>query len=268
MILLPDQPQSIGKVLDSGFKLFSRSIKPAFMLAIIPSVISALPDLVAGLMAKRLFEPDFSNVGFVVALIVFFGATIIISFAIYNALLFRIWGIAQDKDPGFTDSLIKGFKKLFPVLFGSLFYLIAVVIGFCLLIVPGIIISLSLIYYSFLIVLKDEGVIASLKHSHRLVWGNWWRILVIISVPVIIAMILFSVAFFAEISLLSVADITTDSPLFETTFTFYYSLIMIVLNGLLTPLYISVLVVSFNDILLQKEGADLEQRIDAVVEGA
>lgn len=269
MISLPKEPQSIGKVLDTGFRLYTKSLKQAFILAAIPSIIGGLPYLAAGVMPNIAGGPDFMKPGIMVALVIFIIAAVVINLTFYNGIIFRIWGIATSKDPGFTESIAQGLRLFFPVLFGSILYALAIMIGSVLLIIPGIILMLSLMFYSVLIVTKRETSMAALKHSHRLVWGNWWRTMIIFTVPAIIAVVLFSVVSFAEVSLLAaMADISPEHPDFETTFNFYYSMINVVVNGLLMPMYVSVMLANFNDLTLRKEGSDIHERIDAAIESA
>ncbi len=269
MATLPAQPQSIGKVLDAGFKLYTQSFKQAFFLAVIPSIVTALPYVIAGILPDTTAETDFSNPGVWVAIAIFAVAVIIINLAFYNAMIVRIWAIATNHDPGFGESVNQGLGFLFPVLWGAILYIVAIMIGMALLVIPGIILMLSLMLYTVIIVLKDERGIQAMKSSHGLVWGNWWRTAIIFSVPGIIAIILFSVASFGEVTLLlAVSDISLEDPNFETVFNLYYSLINIVLNGFIMPMYAAIMLANFNDLTLRKEGSDIGDRIDLAIQSA
>jgi hypothetical protein len=59
---------------------------------------------------------------------------------------------------------------------GSILYGLIVLAGTLLLIVPGIILSIGLFYYSYLIVDKDAGPVDALKQSWALTKGVRWRL--------------------------------------------------------------------------------------------
>lgn len=269
MATLPTQPQSIGKVLDAGFKIYTQSFKQTFFLAVIPSIVTALPYVIAGILPNMTAETDFTNPGVWIAIAIYGVAVIIISLAFYNAMILRIWGIATNHDPGFGESVNQGLGFFFPVMWGAILYMVAVTIGTVLLVIPGIILMLSLMFYTVVIVINDERGIKAMKYSHGLVWGNWWRTVIIFSVPGIIAIILFTVASFGEVTLLlAVSDISLDDPNFETVFNLYYSLINTVLNGFIMPMYVAIMLANFNDLTLRKEGSDIGDRIDAAIQTA
>ena len=83
-----------------------------------------------------------------------------------------------------------GMRRLLPVILASLLYGLAVLGGSLLVIIPGIIVWLSLAFYALCITLEGDGIIESLRHSHRLVWGNWWRTAMIGSVVLVVYYVL------------------------------------------------------------------------------
>jgi hypothetical protein len=75
---------------------------------------------------------------------------------------------------------------------------IVILLGFLLLIVPGIWLSVSLAFASYFLVLRDtSSIVASMKKSHALVKGRWWRVfgkgllfgifLMLMYIPVLVA---------------------------------------------------------------------------------
>ena len=142
----------------------------------------------------------------------------IVGIILYNAILARIGHMARGIDAGFYDALIVGIKKLVPVFIAALLYFLALTIvsmpsvfliefagtllqeitadvmysivvffGVLVLLIPGYILMITLLFFQVLIVVNDEGVIASLKLSHKLVWGNYWRTMAVILVPIFIS---------------------------------------------------------------------------------
>jgi hypothetical protein len=51
------------------------------------------------------------------------------------------------------------------------------------LIIPSIILSFSLLFFGYFILLEDKSSYQSLKASHSLVWGYWWRTFLIFFIP-------------------------------------------------------------------------------------
>ena len=57
----------------------------------------------------------------------------------------------------------------------AILYGLAIVVGLILLVIPGIILSISLCLAFYLVALENKGAVDSLKSSHALVKGYWWR---------------------------------------------------------------------------------------------
>lgn len=57
---------------------------------------------------------------------------------------------------------------------------IAVIIGFILLIVPGVILALGLMFTSYLIIDKNRGPIEAMKESWRITKGNRWNLFLLV----------------------------------------------------------------------------------------
>lgn len=72
--------------------------------------------------------------------------------------------------------LYKNYPLLLKYLAGSILFGLIVVVGFMLLIIPGIIFAVKLQYYSFLIVDKGMGPIAALKRSWEMTSGVGMRL--------------------------------------------------------------------------------------------
>lgn len=63
-----------------------------------------------------------------------------------------------------------------PYLFGSVVYGVIVVVGYLLLIIPGLIWSIKLQYFSYLMVDKNMGPIDAMKESSRITKGHKWNL--------------------------------------------------------------------------------------------
>ncbi|NLE65142.1 MAG: hypothetical protein GX606_04415 [Elusimicrobia bacterium] len=110
--------------------------------------------------------------------------------AVYYLLAFLFWAagllmsvgftkvhlmLMRDQEPEVSELFTNG-NLVVPYLLGSLCYGLAVLGGFILLIVPGIILSIMLGLYAYLIVDKGLGPLAALRRSRVITRGQRWRL--------------------------------------------------------------------------------------------
>jgi hypothetical protein len=138
----------------------------------------------------------------------------------------------------------------------AVLYLLAMAGGLILLVIPGIILSLSLSFGFFAIVLDDDSALQGLNHSHRLVWGNWWRTLTVVSVPVVIVMILYIglITVFGVSVFMSDGQASSDALI-------TVALVEAAIGGITAPLMYSIMIAQYHDLKLRKEGHDLAARL-------
>ena len=260
------QPAGIGRVLDSGFKLFVASLKPVFMLVVFTALINIIMQYA---MFQIMVPPqEFSTqeqaaqyMAGVLPQILGVGIAVwLISIILYNAILSRVGEVARGGDGVMYDALMVGIRKTLPVFIAAILYTIAVSIGFVLLIIPGLILMMTLLFFQVLIVVDDEGIIASLKQSHRLVWGNYWRTTAVILVPffimyALIMVVAFAAGFFGAITTpeMAAAPMPQSFGLFD--------IIMAGVSVLMVPLLDAIFIAHVNDLKLRKSGSDLEERM-------
>ncbi|NNJ95745.1 MAG: hypothetical protein HKP12_01135 [Gammaproteobacteria bacterium] len=290
------QPESIGRVLDSGFKLFVASLKSVFLLVVVTAIISVImqyaifqamvppqqwpmleqqqfmtpenqeyvtPEQQLYTQEQQLYAQEQMSQHMMASLPQVLGITLImwiVSIILYNAILSRVGDVAAGGDGELYDALIIGIKKLFPVFFAAILYSLAVSIGFVLLVIPGLIIMITLLFFQVLIVVDDEGIIASLKHSHNLVWGNYWRTTAVILIPVFIVYALIMVVAIAAGFFGAMSEPQMVDDQMQMSFG-AFDIVMAVVSVLAVPFLDSVFVVHVNDLKLRKSGSDLEQRM-------
>jgi len=269
MFSLPTEPGSIGHTLDAGFKLYFVAFKKVLVLTILAAVSVSLP-----MHAMLLVLPAFAaeggapGNGLVAALVVGFIACMIVYMAIYLATLHRIGGLASGRSVTFGNSLGIGFRKIFPMVLAALLYSLAMMGGFMLLIIPGLILSVSLAFFGLCIVLDNDGILESLRHSHRLVWGNWWRTAIIGTVVLIV----YYVIYLAVAVPFAVADqmiFASEPGALPSLGQAVLSMIGDVAATVITfPLMVSVMIAVYHDLKLRKEGQDLEARVEALTASA
>ena len=276
MYSLPTEPGSIGHTLDAGFKLYVVSFKRVLGISILAVLSVTVPILLVALAAVGFAgagqEPGVAAIALIV--VVSLGAVGLYLW-FYLSAMCRIGGIAYGQDLRFGACMSMGMRRLFPVILASLLYGLALLGGYVFFIIPGIILSLSMAFYALCIVLEGDRILESLRHSHRLVWGNWWRT-AIIGTVVMVVYYVFSLAieipFIVLDRVLAEPEVGGVSEVVQPMFPLVggiLSTIGSILSAIVTfPLMISVFVVVFHDLKLRKEGQDLEARVEALTVSA
>ena len=260
-------PSSIGRVLDSGFKLFTSSFKSVLGLIILSAIIGVIMQyaMMVIMVPDQAFTTQEQTQEYMLkAMPVLMGVGIVIwifSMAIYNAVLARVGQFAVNSDGDLGDAIILGAKKVVPVFLAMLLYMLAMMLGFVLLAIPGFILMLTLIFFQVLIVNENKGIVASLKTSHKLVWGNYWRTAAVITIPIfIIYALVIVVAFIAGVtSALESPDAIANQ--LEMSFG-VADAIGAALPAFMMSLLYSMYIVQINDLKLRKSGDDLQQRLE------
>jgi hypothetical protein len=269
MYSLPTEPGSIGHTLDAGFKLYFVGFKRLIVLGILAVLSVIVPVFIAVFpFVLSMGSGQDPSAGMITML----GVAVVIGMGLYMwfylAAMCRIGGIAYGQDLGLGACIGMGLRRLFPVFVASILYMLAMTLGYILLIIPGMIVWVTLAFFPLCIMLEGDGIIESLRHSHRLVWGNWWRTAVIGTVVLVIYYVI-SIAI--EIPFIIIAEVLSDPEAGSGTKIVEMALSTTgrVLSAVVTfPLLVSVYVVVFHDLKLRKEGHDLEARVEALTAGA
>ena len=257
MFTLANEPQGIGKTIDSGFKLFFASFKNVILLALIIGALNVVPQFLMPSAMEG--DPEaLANLGttMMIALLVIG----VLSLILTAAMIAKVGAVAKGSSMSLGAALGRGLKAFLPMLLGTILYGLAVAIGSVLLLIPGIILMLSLIFYSYLIVLEGDGPIAALKTSHNLVWGNWWRTAVLLTIVfIIVYVLLLGLTIPISAALPVIMPMGEDPMTFMYAFNVFYGLVY----AIITPLMVALFIVVYYDLKARKGGADLAARIEA-----
>lgn len=250
----PDAPASIGGVLDSGFKLMRAAFGKVVGISIVASLIGQMPSM--ALMGSVDADGMPQGGG---ALMVIVILAMLFSLILYGAIIGRIHAVHLGRDMTVGEAVNLGFSCMLPLVGFFMLYGLAVAGGSLLLLIPGLILAVSLMFGSYILIVDRAGVIDSLKQSHNLVWGYWWRTSALIGVAGIIMMVAYVVVGFVA----GIAVAMDPESAAAGTFSLTQTLLTAVLGGLLTPLFYSLTLSVFYDLKLRREGEDLASRIDA-----
>lgn len=250
----PNAPQSIGGVLDSGFKLYREALPQAYVLAALAALVTA---------PVNLLQPYFLSAG-VGGLIGTPGLVLIAvalaAVVLYAALIARIDAVARGAALTLGQAILLGAHRMAAMILSGLAAGIVVVVGLCLLVVPGLIFMIWFVFAPFALVIERRGPIDSLSYSHAIVRGHWWRtaaLLTIIGIVLMVVYVLFALGVSIAVISDPVAASTGQVP-------WYVSLIVgPVLAALIGPLTYALMLSIFYDLRLRHEGGDLAARIAA-----
>lgn len=251
------QPQSIGKVLDNGIRLCLTSFPAIVLFAFLAALITGLPNFFAPPPPQPGETIDAARVithSLIPSLL-----AMLVGFVFMNAMMVRINATAQSREISLGASLGIGARKLLPVFLGMLLYMIAVMLGTVLLVIPGIILMLSLAFYQVLIVLDDNHTFEALRSSHRLVWGNWWRTATVFLVPTVLYMVIYLILGLV----LGLFIPFAEGDASQATLELAIAVMMIAVSTFSMPLFYSIALTQLNDLKLRKQGLDLEERISS-----
>lgn len=259
MSALPAQPQTIGKTLDSGIRLYIRGLGKVLPISLVVSLIGTAPNLIR-------FNPGLVKVQDPAAMVTFFVGyfivLVILGIAIYGGMIKFYGDLGAGKTPTLAGSLKRGFSKILPILISGILYSIVVMLGLVALVIPGIILMLSLYLFSTAIMLDDKGIVESLKYSHSLIWGNWWRTAVIFTVPIVIIMGLYVIL--GIVASVVVATMAGAAGHFNPNDMSQFMWIIFaeaIINALVYPLFYAMSVAVYHDLKIRKGGGDLEARL-------
>lgn len=266
MAIQPDQPQSIGGVLDVSFRLYKEAIGSVWPLSLLVVLANSPQTIYTIMRGNRAVDPTnpmaafamFQDTSYWLATLL----GVVLTLWVVAALYAKENAIGVGEEMGNGAALQSALGCVISLIIMTLLFALAVGIGMVLLLIPGMILLVSLILATNLVVLEGKGPIAALSGSHRLVWGNWWRTVAILTVGFIIVIIIyFALAMIIGIAVPLTGIGSSDPFLFGLVTAF---LIGAVINLLVTPYYVALLIAIYWDLKLRKEGGDLAARVGAL----
>jgi hypothetical protein len=258
MYQLPTTPRGIGQVIDSVFKLFRASFTSLLVFAVAGALLGVVPFAYL-LSAGALEDPAVAaNMGAMPGYWITVLCTFPLTFIIYGAAIARGESVAQGRKISVGAAVRQGLRHVVAMLVATILFGITVAVGLVLLIIPGLILMVSLYMFLPAIVLDGKGIVESLKYSHSLVWGNWWRTLAIVTIAFIIIYVLFVLIGIA-------AGLLFVAVGFDLVVAFLVQAVTTLLVGfLMTPFLIALYLEVYRDLKMRKLGGDLAARIEAV----
>jgi len=197
---------------------------------------------------------DFGLVGIV------WVVTLVLSLLLWVPVVAKIHAVQHGESLTAAEAIALSLRK-FPVLLAVVLLLsVALGVGFALLLIPGLILAVYLVFAPIAAITDGKGPIDSFKYSFELVRGRWWRTAVLLTIIGIVAIVLYLligvvVGVFVAIS--GNAEQLQQLP-WQIDF-----IVTPLISGVLTPLFYALLMAAYADSKLRNEGADIAERIAA-----
>jgi hypothetical protein len=235
MFKLGREPTDTQSLLEESWRLYRSTLSFSLLYSFIVSCLITLPFL---------FMRDIHNIDllFIVTLVV----ASLLGFIITNALLFRVYCYCSQVPSNVFFSLKQVFVKLPGLIFIMFAYVMIVLSGAVLFIIPGLIFAFSLMF-SFILVLTDnKAILQNLMASHQLVWPHWRHAFFTIVTPLLFNIVV-SMIFFIIIS-----EWGLSFKIPKQTIVILLAITNIIIQTLFIPYIIDVTVVLLNDLRLRK----------------
>lgn len=255
-------PQSIGGVLDSAFKLYKSTFRAVLGPIIIYVIATGVLALSGNLLAATTMGLGAQFTLQLIALVLM----VIIGTWTLGGVIYRMNALAVGDAEGAGRALDVARGKIGPLVGFAVLYGVITMVGFLLLVIPGVILCISISLGGALILLEDEKVFRSISRSHKLVWGNWWRTATIFTVVALIVIVPWTVVAGVVGGLLVATDsfLLMDAGYLPLHVEFLILVATSVVEVLLMPLVLASVVCVLHDLRARKEGSDLEERLATV----
>lgn len=174
-------PQNLPELFIDALNLFGHGLREVWLWALLAAGV--------GMLSPRLVIDGYELVGgkvhwsysWLMLLIVFAGS--LPAAYIVGVMTRRLFLMGADRDEPIRETLALVFRKFPQVYFGLLIVSALSILGWLLVYIPGIFLSIVFVYTMPLILLDDYSIFGALKQSWRLVVDNWWRTFTMLLFP-------------------------------------------------------------------------------------
>ena len=269
----PARPLSVGEVLDLVFQIFKATLVKGLPYGICAVVAQQLPNVYA--LASGLTVRQALSAGQPIG-VALFAVGVLLALVAWSALLLQQRAIIEQRPTSIKSELGGALRRLPSFFVATLLFLVVVGSGAAvIMVVPSqyrtgvrIPVEILSLYLAVLlsctwpaVLFAGQGPLGALRQSARLVWGNWWRIAVVYVVGAAVVIVV-SVLLGALIAAI-VSSLGAGIPVMTSVFTEVAN----VLGAVTAPFAGALLLGTFADLRVRKEGTDLKQRIvDLAVE--
>jgi hypothetical protein len=171
-LAVPMRALSFEQILDNAFSLYGRNFAPLFGMTLVPQLPIALFWLLLPVLMPGTTVESMTMMSLLLAPYSLFAAVLT-----FNALTYAGAEAREGRRPAIGESLKAGLRRWLPAALAAVLSYGAILLGFVLLIVPGLIL-LAMFFAIFpAVVLEDRGAVAAMGRSRALSKGARLRIL-------------------------------------------------------------------------------------------
>jgi uncharacterized membrane protein len=262
-------PLTLGEILDRMFSIYRKNFLMLVGIAGLPYagvtvVIGFLVGL-AALVAVR-GTPDAARIGvgavggiflllIIVMVFVFVVAIILASLGTYVA----VWDIQVGRQTGIKRAYRVAWSHAGSAILAGILAGLAIIAGFFLLIIPGIIVYLALSLIYPVIIAEDSGGAESLGRSWELTKGYRWKIFVAGLVSLAVSM---AITYGIQIPMLVIASVSFTQGNAPIWFVIINALASVIGSVVPAPLLAIASCLIYYDARVRKEGFDLQRMLD------
>lgn len=156
-----------------------------------------------------------------------------------------------ERETSLSDSFGYASARFLSLAGSAILFCLAVVFGFILLIIPGILFAVWFILSSQCVILEDSTAVSSLGRSKHYVEGNWWKTFGVVIVTAIVMGIGYAISYAVSTAILYVfgAIITNQYAL-----SIISGIISAIVTAFVYPFWIVVATVTYYDLKARKSG--------------
>jgi hypothetical protein len=254
----PVRPQSIAEVLDWGFRLFNASLfrcLPYSVLAMITGQLASIYEIAAG-------RPLYAFGGGDPIWWVLYVVGVVLTLGLWNAMMLRQFGVASGRSTSTAEEVRFAIKRLPLVIALLIFWVAVTALGLVLLVIPGLYLSVALVFAWPALVLKPMSLSEAIRYSLQLARRNWWRTTIVFSVAIAVLFVFYAVglvfALFATMAV-GVADVAVVSSVALR--------VIATMGAFAEPFLCALLLAIYADVQVRKESVDSAQSIAATASG-
>lgn len=164
--------RDLSALLSDGFRLWKAHFPVFFALALM--VVAPVRLLIDGLWAGTLTDFTAAPVG-VAAVVSTLADLLVLPVLITAAHVVAVLDLGAGQRPTLARSVPATLRAALPVAIVVALYTVAFTLGTVALILPGVWLSVRLYFGAQAVVVDGHRGVGALRHSSRLVRGQWWR---------------------------------------------------------------------------------------------
>ncbi|OGT29960.1 MAG: hypothetical protein A3E87_09495 [Gammaproteobacteria bacterium RIFCSPHIGHO2_12_FULL_35_23] len=191
--MYPNQPKGIGGVVGAGWHLYKACFFKILPLAFITAIVGSLTDF---LEVTRVIAVPVAGSNQLVILFL----SLVITILIMVWLMGTIYSLLSETALGHSTRLLSSLQvashHYWKLLIVFIITSIITIVGLILVVVPGIVLGVFLIFSLPLVIVDNRGIGGSIGHSLKLVAGSWWHVFMTLLIPIIVIAVLSCVSFF------------------------------------------------------------------------